>query len=177
MGLFVSTTGVDVSIPELGIVILDPTVDFDLPAQFSAEEIQHAKTLTDRILDGTLVWRKVAAGAVQTPSNYDPEYYEISEENTGTGRYEDRSPVFGDLLKDKSGRVLPASFAGNPKKAAVVFASAFPDNNYAVNITGLDGRVWLPEAVLLGGFVINSQANLAPIQIVYWTAIYQGESN
>ena len=90
MGLFVSTTGTDVTIQELGVVIVHPTTDRDMGAQFSAEEIVRAVTLTSTIQAGTLVWRKVAAGAVQAAADYDPEFVEAEQEATGPGLYIDR---------------------------------------------------------------------------------------
>ena len=177
MGLFVSTVAADVPIYELGLLIAHPTVDFDLGSQFNGVDVARAKSLTTAITAGDLIWRKVAAGAVEAAAAYDDQYWLNAEENTGTGAHADQVALFSDLLKDKSGRVLPGSFAGNPKKATVTFSTAFPDNNYAISISGLDGRVWLPEAVAAGSFVINAQANLALVGLVYWTAIYQGESN
>jgi hypothetical protein len=96
MGLFVSTTGTDVAIPELGITIVDPTTDRDMGSQFSSGDLERAVSLTSAITSGTLVWRKVAAGAIQTPANYDPNYLEIEEENTG-GLIDDRVVTFKDL--------------------------------------------------------------------------------
>ena len=55
MGLFVSTTGSNVSISELGIVIVHPAVDQEISAQFSSEEIKNAPTLTSNIRSGALV--------------------------------------------------------------------------------------------------------------------------
>lgn len=97
MGLFVSTTGTTVDIPELGITITHPTTDFNVDAQFSSNEIERASTLTSLIQAGTLVWRKVAAGAIQTPSDYDSNYLEVDEENTGPGPSADRTVTFKDL--------------------------------------------------------------------------------
>lgn len=97
MGLFVSTTGTDVVIPELGITIVHPTVDRDMGSQFSSDEIERASTLTTSIQSGTLIWRKVAAGAIQPAADYDSNYLEIDEENTGSGLIDDRVVTFKDL--------------------------------------------------------------------------------
>ena len=96
-GLFVSTTGTDVDIPELGIIIVHPTTDRDMGDQFNPEEIRGANSLTTAIVAGTLVWKKSAGGATETPSNYDKDYLDIEQENTGTGATADRAATFKDL--------------------------------------------------------------------------------
>jgi len=97
MGLFVSTTGTSVSIPELGIEIVTPTTDRDLGGQFSSDDIEQATTLTTNIRNGTLVWRKVAAGAIQPATDYEANFLEIEEENIGVGLQADRTVTFKDL--------------------------------------------------------------------------------
>jgi hypothetical protein len=94
--LFLTTTGSDVVVPELGIAIVHPTTDFQIDTQFSPDEIGGAASLTTAITSGVLIWRKVAAGAIQTPSNYDPDYVDIQSENTG-GLADDRTVTFKDL--------------------------------------------------------------------------------
>jgi hypothetical protein len=81
--LFLSTTGTNVVISELGITITHPTTDFEIDAQFTAEEIKLAPTLTSAINAGTLVWKKTAGGAAQTAANYDSDYLEATELNEG----------------------------------------------------------------------------------------------
>jgi hypothetical protein len=83
--LFVSTTGTDVTIPELGIVIVHPTTNRELSEQFSEMEIHEAESLTAAIQAGTLTWKNDAAGADQDPANYDRDYLEIMEARTGSG--------------------------------------------------------------------------------------------
>lgn len=97
MGLYVSTTGSDVVISELGITISHPTVDQDLSSQFSPSDIQNAPSLTSAIRSGLLVWRKRSGGAVQPATDYDEDYVEIEKENTGTGAQDDRVVTFKDL--------------------------------------------------------------------------------
>ena len=80
-----------------------------------------------------------------------------------------------DTLVAKAGIVSAGSFSGNPKLATVTFTSPFVDNNYAINLTGIEGRVWIPLSVSAGGFTINTQANAAVSNNVYWVAIHQGE--
>lgn len=177
MGLFVSTTGVNVVLPELGIVVSHPTTDFEISAQFSAQEIEAADSLTTAITNGDLDWRKTAGGSIEPHLDYDPEYLLVAQANTG-GKREDRAVTFGDTLLAKSGRVAGASFSGSPKTATVSFAKPFPDNNYAVALSAqLDGRAWLAESLTAGGFVINAQASAPIAGLVYWSAEYMGESN
>lgn len=177
MGLFVSTTGADVEIPELGFTLTNPSVDYDLSGQFSDEEVARADSLTAAISSGVLVWKKTFGGAVEAPADYDPDYLEVGELNTGTGKYEDRAVVFGDILKAKSGKVSGASFAGNPKVYSVAFSTAFPDTNYSVSMaSSTDSRSWLAENIVAGGFDINAQANRAIMGMVMWTAEHNGES-
>jgi hypothetical protein len=87
----------------------------------------------------------------------------------------------GGALGHKAGRVLNASFAGNPKKATVTFSSAFADANYAVTATGVttnDKQFALSiESQVAGSFVINAGANsIANLTQVNWIAMKDGES-
>ena len=85
------------------------------------------------------------------------------------------------VLAHKAGRVLAVTFTGNPKKATVTFATAFPDTNYAVNLTPvtLNEKIFTPqvETQLAGSFVIhlgtNKTVNLSQVN---WAAIEFGES-
>lgn len=97
MGLYVSTTGTSVDIPELGISITHPTTDRDLSYQFSAEDIRGAATLTATIRAGTLTWKKMLGGSVQPATDYDPDFVKIDGENSGLGIKGDREPIFSDL--------------------------------------------------------------------------------
>jgi hypothetical protein len=97
MGIFVSTTGTDVAIAELGITIVHPTTDMDLLAQFSSLELKGADSLTSAITSGTLVWKKTSGGAAQLPAGYDPDYGLIYDESTGTGNSADRLATAGDV--------------------------------------------------------------------------------
>jgi hypothetical protein len=332
MGLFVSTTGLNVAIPELGITIVDPTTDRNMGSQFSSDEIERAASLTTAIQAGTLVWRKVAAGAIQPAADYDSNFLEIDEENTGPGQLNDRVVTFKDLpagsslgspvaltpdsgnidgvatsvarsdhqhnvptaaavtldststnaqgaastfarsnhthavtsaapiaqtpdnanaagsaagfakadhvhnvptgtpstigtanaqgaaaafarqdhvhnhgaqtvgtlhavattsvagfmsatdktkldaIVSKSGIVASGTFAGNPKKATVTFATAFASANYNISITGVDARTWTIESKVAASFIINANANTALTGDVYWQAMLNGEA-
>lgn len=67
------------TVGELGFMLTHPTVDYDITSQFTAEEIRRAVSLTSAIQSGALVWRKVAAGATESPSSYDSDFSEIEE--------------------------------------------------------------------------------------------------
>jgi len=78
----------------------------------------------------------------------------------------------------KSGLVLNTAFTGATQKvAAVVFATAYSDANYAVNVTGADGRSWIITAQSATGFTINAQAAQALTGNVYWETIKVGEAS
>lgn len=181
MGLYVSTTGEDVPIPELGITIVHPTIDRDLRSQFTPDEIQYAPTITSKIRDGTLIWKKTSGGSTELPTDYDPDLLEATELNLGVGVIGDRVVTFKDLTGSsgsviKSGSVAPASFTGTPaRKADVTFSTEFSSDNYAVTITGQDGRFWAVESKTAAGFTISTNAAQAITGPVYWIAIYYGE--
>lgn len=83
MSLFLTTTGTDVEIEELGYIIVHPTSDYDISAQFTSYEISNAETLTSAILAGTLIWKRSSGGNVEIPSDYDPDYSEVEELSEG----------------------------------------------------------------------------------------------
>ena len=181
MGLYVSTTGTDVSIPELGFTLVHPATNYALSDQFSSEDIQRAVSLTAAIRAGTLTWKKTAGGSAQTSTDYDPDFVEVDEMNTGVGAKADRAVTFKDLtagaLAEKSGYKIPSDFTLNPKKATVVFGTAFPSGTtYSLSISGADLRFWTPESITLSGFVINSNANQALTGNVLFTATAHGET-
>lgn len=180
MGLFVSTTGTNVVIPELGITISHPTTDRDISSQFDSEDIRNAGTLTSVIRAGTLVWRKTAGGAAQPATDYDADFVDVDSENTGPGLKADRVVTFKDLtagsLASKAGVALISAFTGNPKKAVVVFASPMASASYSINISGTDTRIWAWESKLATGFTINTNANQALTANVDWDVVADGET-
>ena len=78
---------------------------------------------------------------------------------------------------EKSDFVPGATFTGNPKTFAVLFTTPYPTTNYSISISCTEGRLWVPENVTPTGFTINSQANAPLVGTVYWSTIYQGESD
>lgn len=97
MGLYVSTTGSDVGIPELGFSLPHPSTDYALSDQFSDEEIRRAETLTQAIRTGSLTWKKTALGSVQAATDYDPDFLETEAMNTGLGAKNDRAVIFKNI--------------------------------------------------------------------------------
>lgn len=178
MGLYVATTGTDVAIPELGFTLVHPSTDYDLTAQFTAEEIRSAESLTTAITTGVLQWRKVLVGGYETPSHYDPDVVEADELNLGDGAQKDRVVTFKDLTayeQPKSGSVANTSFSGNPKMYSVTFGTGFADNNYSVLVSGTDVRSWSTQSKTANGFTINSNANQALTGSVHWLAAYHSD--
>ena len=74
----------------------------------------------------------------------------------------------------KAGRLLVSDFSGSPKSGTVTFSSSIA-TPYAVNISGVDTRVWSVESISSTGFVINSNANLSLTGDVYWEVQQDGE--
>jgi hypothetical protein len=97
VGLYVSTTGSDAAIPELGFTLTHPSSDYSLGDQFSPEELKNATALTTIIRAGTLIWKKTLGGAVQAPTDYDPDFFEVEELNTGLGQKNDRVVSFKNI--------------------------------------------------------------------------------
>jgi len=97
MGLFVSTVSATVDVPELGISVTHPTVDRELSAQFTSEEIKLAATLTSAIRAGSLSWKKTSGGSAEPALDYDEDYLEVERENLGVGLQDDRAVTFKDL--------------------------------------------------------------------------------
>lgn len=96
--LYISTTSSDVEIAELGYTITHPTTDFAIDEQFTSREIKNAESLTTAIRNGTLVWKKTSGGSTESPTDYDPDYVALQEENLGLGDLDDRDVLFKDLI-------------------------------------------------------------------------------
>lgn len=86
------------------------------------------------------------------------------------------APSVGGGLTTKAGSVANTSFTGNPRKATVTFAAAFPNTSYAVVVTGEDARTWTIENKLAGSFVISANSNVGLTGTTYWVATAYGES-
>jgi hypothetical protein len=98
----------------------------------------------------------------------------------GAAVWKETTNVAGVLIQ-KAGRVLNASFAGNPKKVTVTFATPFADTNYSVIVTpvttGNASYILVVESQLAGSFVIDAGANnIGNLTQVNWHATKSGES-
>lgn len=122
MGLYVSTTGTNVDLVELGTTLVHPEVDYDLLSQFSPDELQESETLTLAIRTGVLIWKKTAGGGIELPLSYDEDFTEIDQINTGVGNLDDRAVTFKNL-------------------SDVVAVSASP--GYSYGDTGKINNAWL----------------------------------
>ena len=83
-------------------------------------------------------------------------------------------------LRTKSGSLLPASFSGNPKVAAVAFASPFAAvYSVTVDIETSGNRTYVHsiQSLNANGFVINLCADtISGLVRVNWQAVAEGES-
>jgi hypothetical protein len=79
----------------------------------------------------------------------------------------------------KAGTVPAGSFTGSPKKALVVFAMAFADATYSIQLTGQDSRIFTYDesTKLASGFTINANSNGALTGEVSWVATMIGETS
>lgn len=87
----------------------------------------------------------------------------------------------GGGLATKSGVELNASFAGNPKRVTVVFATPFADANYSPVIsqetTGTTTYPIAVENIIAGGFdVLIDKNNIPNLTSIRWNAIKHGET-
>ncbi len=100
----------------------------------------------------------------------------LIQNRSGTFAFQD------NVLKLKSGIVLPVSFSGNPKKTApIVFASPMPSSNYAITLSAhTQNNTTFSidyESRTSTGFVINTHANnINNLIDVTWIASVIGEA-
>jgi len=84
--------------------------------------------------------------------------------------------VHKTITGKKAGVVGGASFAGTPKKYTVTFATAYPDSNYTIHVSGGIPASWSYEDKTASGFVINANRNQAFTEEVSWHCITLGET-
>ena len=77
------------------------------------------------------------------------------------------SPIYSN----KAGTVAPGAFGGFPLQYNVAFITSFPNNNYAVTVTGFDLRNWTVLNKTLDGFTINPNSNVALVGDTHWIAV------
>lgn len=105
---------------------------------------------------------------------------QVARYNSTTGVWEPATPAT-TALPYKSGRVLAASFSGNPKTATVTFATPFADANYSPAVTsvttGNSGFGAVINNKTASGFVINMMVNnISNLISVEWQASKYGET-
>jgi hypothetical protein len=71
-------------------------------------------------------------------------------------------------LKASSASV--ASFVGSPYSTSITFATAYPNNLYAVSVIGEDSRAWSISGKSPSGFTIDSNSSFPLTNPVYWIA-------
>lgn len=84
--------------------------------------------------------------------------------NSSTGQ------VFSSSPPSKAGSASAASFGGSPRTSSVTFATAYPNNNYSVTVTGTDARTWTIQSKTAAGFTINSNSSTALTGATFWIA-------
>ena len=99
---------------------------------------------------------------------------------TGAAVWVQLTNISGAYLAHKAGKIVSATFAGNPKKATVTFATAFADANYSVTLSCVTGGSQFAPSVesqLASSFVINlGTASVGTLVQVNWTCVKHGES-
>lgn len=79
----------------------------------------------------------------------------------------------------KVGTLPASSFTGAPRKALVVFDTAFIDATYSIQLTGQDARIFTYDVStkLASGFTINANSDGALTGEVSWMATVIGETS
>jgi hypothetical protein len=92
----------------------------------------------------------------------------VSASYAATASYALSQPIM------KVGIVPGTLFINNPKQYSVVFPKAFPNNGYAVTVSGEVNRSWTISGKSANGFTINAGSNAAFTVNVFWIAIQSG---
>jgi len=95
---------------------------------------------------------------------------------TGTSSYATTASYVNGILT-KSNVVANTGFGGTPLTSSIIFATAFPNTNYAIAVTGEDARVWNIASKTAAGFIIESNSSVALTGNTYWHATSYGEFN
>ncbi len=117
-----------------------------------------------------------------SPANYTPDISpsEVSSTEHLTAHLKGVDKKLTSLA-EKAGKVLLVTFTGNPKTAAVAFASSFADADYSTQLTceASGGSQFSPcaESITASGFTINMGANnISGLVSMRWTATKHGET-
>ena len=113
--------------------------------------------------------------------------FALSQIREITGEFKWFSPVSKSLkdvkagLSSKSDVLIPGDFSGNPKKAAVTFATPFGGTNYSITLAveAINSKSFVAtvENKTAAGFEVNLGVNnIANVVEVGWHAIENGET-
>jgi len=122
-------------------------------------------------------------GVVQSNGVFDASTCTIAEINAAAvTALTTREYIEGRTLFTKSGRVVNATFTGNPKTATVTFGTAFADADYSISVIceTINDTSYVPivESVAAGSFIINMGVNnINDLTEVHWTATKHGETS
>jgi hypothetical protein len=86
--------------------------------------------------------------------------------NTGSFVTTSSFNSFTSSIKAQSGSTV--SFAGSPYSASITFGTAYPNNSYAITVTGEDARIFTISSKTSSSFTINSNSSTALSGPVYW---------
>lgn len=162
MSLRVSTTGSNVSLKDLGLLIPHPTVDFDLTLYFTDIELRESLSLTTAIQGGSLL---VDNGSINIPAtDYDPDevllqnlgvdldiHHISNDELRSDGTYPAKIGVFPLVLNST------ASVTGNIYSPAGHFYSWKIEEGDLVEITGnvASGMYTVDSVTDQQNFIVN----------------------
>ena len=76
----------------------------------------------------------------------------------------------GSVASPKASSASAASFGGQSYSASITFTTPYPNNSYAVTVTGEDIRMWSVLGKSASGFIIDSNSSVALSGPVYWIA-------
>jgi hypothetical protein len=68
----------------------------------------------------------------------------------------------------KANYISSSSFGGTPLSSSVSFDISYADNNYIVNVTGYDARIWTIRDKIASGFTVNTNSSDPLLGDTYW---------
>jgi len=164
MGLFVSTTGASVPIPELGITIPHPSSNRDMGGQFTSLEIKNAESLTAAIRNGDLSWSKTSGGATEPALDYDEDILLSDETNLGVGLADDRLVTFKDL-DDLAVEVISLPRFAVP----LIMNGTMSDGDWITYSNYLpDARILIPQKSILRDIVWGNRSSSREFDLEFY---------
>jgi hypothetical protein len=124
-------------------------------------------------------------GAYGAPTSGRSAYWTPTSGGLSNSKY-NGTPYWGDITErdlllleggldtsNKTGKLIPGDFAGNPKKATVTFITAYPNTSYGIvlSVSTANDRSFVAsyENKLVGGFTVNlGTNNIANLAEVSW---------